>query len=210
MKEGLEEKKKRAALILRRLKKAYPNADTALHYTTPMQLVVAVILSAQTTDAHVNRVTEALFKKYRSAKDFASAPAATFTKEVSSVNFFNNKAKNIIAAARSIEKEHGGVVPDTMERLVALPGVGRKTANVILWHIYGRAEGIVVDTHVRRVANALGLTNNQDAVKIERDLMALFPKKEWGRIGNLFQAYGRGALPARGKGKDEDCLIGLY
>lgn len=208
--ESIDDKKKRAALILRRLKEAYPDADTALHYSTPMQLVVAVILSAQTTDAHVNRVTESLFKKYRSAKDFADAPAATFTREVSSVNFFNNKAKNILASARMIEREHGGVVPDTMEQLVALPGVGRKTANVILWHIYGRAEGIVVDTHVRRVANALGLTDNHDAVKIERDLMALFPKKEWGRVGNLFQAYGRGAMPARGKGKDEDCLAGLY
>ena len=208
--ENVEDRKKRASAILRRLKKAYPDADIALKFTTPAQLLCAVVLSAQTTDAHVNRVTEPLFKKYKSIADFASADPKVFTGEVSSVNFFNNKAKNIIRACEIIAGEHSSTIPDDIEVLVTLPGVGRKTANILLWHIHHKAQGIVVDTHVRRVANALGLTNHQDPVKIEKDLMELFPQKEWGMVGHYFQAYGRTAMPARGKGKMEDCLIGLH
>lgn len=210
MEESFIEKKKRASAILRRLKRTYPNADIALKFTTPAQLLCAVVLSAQTTDAHVNRVTETLFKKYKSIADFASADPRVFTKEVSSVNFFNNKAKNIIAAARTIRDEYHGRIPDEMDELVTLPDVGRKTANIVLWHIHGKAQGVVVDTHVRRVANNLGLTKYQDPVKIEKDLMELFPQKEWGMLGHYFQAYGRTAMPARGKGKVDDCLSGLY
>lgn len=208
--EDLKAKKHRAAAILRRLKKAYPDADIALKFTTPAQLLCAVVLSAQTTDAQVNRVTEPLFKKYKTIADFANVDSKVFTKEVSSVNFFNNKAKNIIAATRIIRDEHGGVMPDEMEALVKLPGIGRKTANILLWHIHHKSQGIVVDTHVRRVANNLGFTTQQDPVKIEKDLMELFPKKEWGMLGHYFQVYGRTAMPARGKGKMEDCLEGLY
>jgi endonuclease-3 len=217
--EDLKAKKKRAATILRRLKKAYPDADIALRFTTPAQLLCAVVLSAQTTDAHVNRVTEQLFKKYKSIADFAGADPKVFTGEVSSVNFFNNKAKNIIAACGIIASEYSGRIPDDIEVLVTLPGVGRKTSNILLWHIHHKAQGIVVDTHVRRVANNLGLTKHQDPVKIEKDLMELFSQKEWGMLGHYFQAYGRAAMPARlpvrrtqtgGKGKMEDCLAGLY
>jgi len=208
--ESLSDKKKRAAVILRRLKKAYPDAGIALTFTTPAQLLCAVVLSAQTTDAQVNRVTEPLFKKYKTVTDFANADKKVFTKEVSSVNFFNNKAKNILAAARTIRDDYHGKMPDEMEALVQLPGVGRKTANILLWHIYGKARGVVVDTHVRRVANKLGLTAHQDPVKIEKDLMELFPQKDWGMLGHYFQTYGRTASPARGKGKMEDCLAGLY
>lgn len=208
--EDLKDRKKRAVTILRRLKKAYPDADIALRFTTPAQLLCAVVLSAQTTDAHVNRVTETLFKKYKSIADFASADPRVFTSEVSSVNFFNNKAKNIIAATRVIRDEYEGKIPDEIDVLIRLPGVGRKTANILLWHIHHKAQGVVVDTHVRRVANNLGLTTYQDPVKIEKDLMELFPQKEWGMLGHYFQAYGRTAMPARGKGKTEDCLAGLY
>ena len=195
---------------MRVLKKTYPNARIALNYKTPMQLLAAVILSAQSTDAQVNKTTEKLFKKYKTVNDFAGANLKIFTKEVSSVNFYKNKAKFIINSAKKIKLEYGGKLPNDINELVKLTGVARKTANIVQYQIYGKAEGIAVDTHVKRVAYNLGLTNKKDPVKIEQDLMKLYPQKEWGQIEFYFQAYGRNVSPARGKGKDIDRLLGLY
>ena len=195
--------------ILRRLKKHYPDAGTALHYKTPIQFLVAVILSAQATDEQVNKTTESLFQRYKTVKDFANADPKQFEKQVRSVSFYKNKAQYILQTAQTINTQYNGTIPQTLEELVALPGVGRKTANVVLWEIYHTARGVVVDTHVKRVARALGLSANADPEKIEQDLMELYPQKEWGNIGHYFQAYGRTALPARGKPKQEDCLQGI-
>ncbi|MEX2144809.1 MAG: endonuclease III [Candidatus Spechtbacterales bacterium] len=210
MAETLEEKKKRAAKILRRLKKTYPNARIALKYKTPIQLLAAVILSAQSTDKQVDKTTEKLFKKYKMVDDFAGANLKTFTKEVSSVNFYKNKAKFIINSAKKIKDEYNGKLPNDINELVKLPGVARKTANIVQFQVYGKTEGIAVDTHVKRVSRNLKLTNQKDPVKIEQDLMKLYPKKEWGRIEFYFQAYGRTAMPARGKPSISDPLEGLY
>ena len=202
-------KKQRAIEILNRLKKAYPKAGIALTYTTPMQLLCAVMMSAQTTDEQVNKTTEKLFQKYKTPSDFASAKLATFEKEISSINLYRNKAKNIIQTANMIEGQHSGKIPDPLSSLVAMPGIGRKTANVAVWELYKKSEGIVVDTHVKRVAQHFNLTKNTDPEKIEKDLMALYSQKEWGMIGHYFQAYGRTVLKARGKPLTDDCLAGL-
>ena len=178
-KEVPREKKARLGTILRVLKKTYPDAKIALRYTNNIQLLVAVILSAQCTDKKVNEVIEPLFKKYKTARDFARANPRTFEKEIHSTGFFRAKAKNIIAACRKIEKEFGGTLPRSMEKLLTLPGVARKTANVVLGNAYGITEGIAVDTHVMRLSQRLGLTRYTDPVNIEKDLMNSVPKKEW-------------------------------
>ena len=203
-------KQQYAQKILQRLKKQYPNVGTALNYKTPMQFLVAVMLSAQATDEQVNKTTQELFQKYKSVNDFASAELKKFEKEISSVNFFRNKARHILQTARILKTQHKGTIPQTIDELVALPGVGRKTANVVLWEIHNKASGVVVDTHVKRVATRLGLTKNTDPEKIEQDLMAVYPQKEWGGIGHYFQAYGRNVMVARGKAKQDDCLKGFY
>ncbi|MCH7883389.1 endonuclease III [Patescibacteria group bacterium] len=172
-------KKKRAADILKRLKRAYPKAKIALKFGSPIQLLVAVMLSAQCTDKKVNEVTSALFKKYKTAKDFASANIKMLEKEIKSTGFYKAKAKNVIASAKMIEKEYGGRLPKTMDEMIKLPGVARKTANVVLGNAYGVAAGIAVDTHVRQFAQYCGFSKYGDPVKIEKDLMELFPKKEW-------------------------------
>lgn len=210
MKESFEQKQKRAKKIIIKLKKAYPEAGIVLNYKTPMQLLCAVILSAQSTDAQVDRVTEKLFEKYKTVNDFASANLKVFTREVSSVNFYKNKAKFIIGSARMIRDECGGKLPRDINEMVKLPGVARKTANIVLQNVYDIVQGIAVDTHVIRVSNNLGLTKEKNPVKIEQDLMELYPKKEWGRVAYLFQFYGRTAMPARGKTKTDDVLRGLY
>lgn len=197
---------KQALEILAKMKKAYPDAQIALRYHTPMQLLCAVIMSAQATDEQVNKTNDRLFQKYKNVSDFASAYESVFEKEISSVNFFRNKARNIVQTARIIQETYHGDVPRTIDELVELPGVGRKTANIVLWELYGMAVGVVVDTHVRRVALALGFTKHKDPVKIEQDLMKVFPQKEWGMIGHYFQAYGRTVLRARGKPLMEDFL----
>jgi endonuclease-3 len=191
------EKKKTVAEIIRRLKKEYPGAKTALGFTTPFELLVATVLSAQTTDVHVNKVTRDLFGKYRSVGDFARVPLDRLKKDVSSVNFFNNKAKNIQGAARMIVERFGSEVPRTMEELVSLPGVARKTANIILYDAYGISEGIAVDTHVKRLSQRLGLSDFDDPVKIERDLMEVAPSKEWGRLSHLLISHGRKVCTAK-------------
>ena len=191
------ERKKRAAQIVRYLKKAYPAPKTELYYTKPFQLVAAVMLSAQCTDKVVNRVTQPLWKKYKTPKDFAAAHQAEFTQEISSVPFFRNKAKAIIAAAQIIQKEHGGKVPDTEGALVALPGIGYKTAHVILGELYDRWEGIPTDTHVKRFAKRFDLTDQEDLTKISKDLEALIPKKDWKYVNNGLVLYGRYVCGAR-------------
>lgn len=197
MSESFEQKKKRARRILDHLKKAYPNARIILKYDNNIQLLTAVILSAQCTDKKVNEVTEKLFKKYKTVGDFANANLKTFEREIRSCGFYHNKAKNIISAAEMIRDKFRGKLPKTMEQMLTLPGVARKTANVVLGNAYGIVEGIAVDTHVRRVSQHLGLTREQNPVKIEQDLMKLFNKKYWFALTYLFIEYGRGVHTAK-------------
>lgn len=202
--------RRRAAKILARLKKLHPNAKIALQYKTPMQLLVAVMLSAQTTDKQVNKVTEKLFKRYKTSDDFANAKLSTFAREIKSTGFYKTKAKNVIAAARMIRDRFGGKLPRTIEEMTKLPGVGRKTANIVLGNIYGVAEGIAVDTHVARLAQKFKFSGSRDPKKIEQDLMALFPKKEWLKLSYYFQAHGRTCCTARKKNKKDCALSDLY
>jgi len=197
MAESFEQKKKRAAKIFERLTKAYPNAKIVLNYKNNIQLLAAVILSAQCTDKKVNEVTEKLFKKYKTVDDFAKANLKTFEQEIRSTGFYHNKAKNIIAAAKMIRDKFGGKLPKTMDEMLLLPGVARKTANVVLGNAYGVVEGIAVDTHVRRVSRHLELTTEQNPEKIEQDLMKLFNKKDWFLLTYLFVEYGRGVHTAK-------------
>src|SRR5881397_2857013 len=173
------ERKARARKIIARLRREYPDATCALHHQSALELAVATILSAQCTDARVNMVTPHLFAKYRTAADYASADPRVLEKEIQSTGFFRNKTKSIVGMAQALVERHGGQVPRTMEELTRLPGVGRKTANVVLGAGYGIASGIVVDTHMARVATRLGLTRQTDPVKIERDLLAAVPPTEW-------------------------------
>ena len=189
--------KRYAAKVTRRLAADYPDVECALTYRTPLQLLVATILSAQCTDVRVNLVTKDLFKKYRKATDFAVAPIADLEKAVQSTGFFRNKAKNIKACCQRLVDEHGGRVPKDLETLVALPGIGRKTANVVLGTAYGIASGVVVDTHVSRISQRLGLTKKKDAVKIEYDLIAQLPKKQWIDFSHRMIHHGRAICDAR-------------
>jgi endonuclease-3 len=189
--------KKHAARIVRRLAKAYPNAECALEFRTPLQLLVATILSAQCTDRRVNLVTKDLFRKYRSAADFAAAPLPELEKAIQSTGFFRNKARNIKACCQQLVDRFEGEVPEEMESLVGLPGVGRKTANVVRGTAFGVASGVVVDTHVTRIARRLGLTEQTDAVKIERDLMELIPRSQWIDFSHRLIHHGRQICVAR-------------
>jgi endonuclease-3 len=189
---------KKIAEIIRRLKKEYPGTpQTVLRFSTPFELLVATILSAQTTDVLVNRVTADLFKKYRSVQDVADTTPEKLAQDIRSVNFFNNKAKNINTTAKMIIGKFSGEVPRTMEELVSLPGVARKTANIVLSSGFGINEGIAVDTHVKRLAYRLGLTKHDDPVKIEQDLIAITPKKEWGHLSHLLIFHGRKVCQAK-------------
>lgn len=183
--------------IIKYLSKLYPHPKSALLHKTPFQLLVATMLSAQTTDKLVNTVTPALFEKYKTPKDFADAPIKEIDEMIKKVNFHNNKSKNIKAAARIIVDRHNGEIPQTMEELDALPGVARKTANVVLSDAFHKPAGIVVDTHVIRLANKLGLTNHKDPVKIEKDLIKIVPKEEWQYFGHYLVYFGREYCPAR-------------
>lgn len=183
--------------ILRILKKLYPNPACALQYRTPWQLLVAVILSAQCTDKKVNEVTAVLFKKYRTLDDYVNAKPKEFEHDIYSTGFYRAKTKSILSAAKTIKEKWGGKLPKTMREILTIPGVGRKTANVVLGELYGTTEGIAVDTHVIRLARLLGLTTHRDAVKIERDLMAIVPKEEWARFSHMLILYGREYCPAR-------------
>lgn len=195
-------RRKRAQKIVAYLKRAYPQPKTELAYTYPFQLVVSVILSAQCTDKVVNRVTDQLFKNYKAVQDFAHADLDTFTREISSVTFFRNKAKAIIAAAQMVVKSppaggFGGKVPRTADELQKLPGVGYKTAHVVLGELYDIWEGIPTDTHVKRFAYRFDLSKHTDLKKISKDLEALIPKKDWKYVNNGLVLYGRYVCPAR-------------
>ena len=185
------DKPAKAKEILKRLKKFYPDAKIRLNYGNHIQLLAAVILSAQCTDKKVNEVTEKLFRKYKTARDFARANRARFEQEIKSTGFYRAKAKNIINACKMIECDFGGKLPKTMAEMIQLPGVARKTANIVLGNAYGIVEGIAVDTHVRQFANYCGLSNHHDPVKIERDLMELFPKKYWFKLAYMIINYNR-------------------
>jgi len=198
--------KARVRKIIARLEKAYPDATCALHHKTALELLVATILSAQSTDARVNMVTPALFAKYKTAEDFARADPRVLEQEIHSTGFFRNKTKSIIGMAQALVERHGGMVPDTMGQLVQLPGVGRKTANVVLGTWFGKNEGIVVDTHVQRLATLLALTKEKDPVKIERDLMALVLRDKWTWFSHTLILHGRRVCIAR-RPKCEVCVI---
>ncbi len=192
MKESL-----RISKIIQTLDKLYPTPETALHHKNAFEMLVATILSAQCTDARVNLVSPALFKKYPSAKAFAKADPLQLEKDLNSINFFRNKARNIRAAATLLLEKHGGEVPHTMEELTELPGVGRKTANVVLGVVHHKAEGVVVDTHVTRLSYRLGFTKNNDAKKIEKDLIKIIPQEKWIDFSHLLILHGRAVCKAR-------------
>lgn len=183
--------------IIRLLEKEYPKAGIQLKYRNKMQLLVAVILSAQCTDERVNKVTEKLFKKYRTVKDFAKANQKELEKQIFSTGFYKNKAKNIILTAKTLQNKFNGKIPSTMNELLLLPGVARKTANVVLQNGFNKVEGIVVDTHVKRLSNRIGLSFEKTPEKIEKDLMKKINKKHWKKISNLLIFHGRKVCKAK-------------
>lgn len=187
----------RAARIIKNLKKLFPHAKIALHFSNPWELMVAVQLSAQCTDKKVNEITPALFKKYRKLDDYVRANPRDFEKLIHSCGFFRAKTRNILACAKMVKEKFNGKLPRTMAEMLTLPGVARKTANVVLGNAYGVVEGTAVDTHVIRLSKKLGLTKHTDTVKIERDLMAILPKKEWFAFTYRLIEYGRKYCPAR-------------
>jgi len=192
--------------ILPLLKKEYPQAKIALNFSNSLEILVATVLSAQCTDERVNMVTKSLFKKYRKVQDYAKANLKTFEQEIRSTGFYRNKAKNIISTAQKIIKNFGGKLPDSMDKLLQLPGVARKTANIVLFNGFGKIDGIAVDTHVRRLSQRLGLTKNQDPEKIEQDLMKILDKKEWGKFSYLLINHGRKICDAK-KPKCLECIL---
>jgi endonuclease-3 len=198
--------RRHAAKVIRRLKADYPEAPCALNYKTPFQLLIATILSAQCTDERVNIVTKALFRKYKTAADFAAAPLHDIEQAVQSTGFFRNKAKHIKACSTELVDQHGGKVPRELETLVGLAGVGRKTANVVLGTAFGLPAGVVVDTHVGRLSRRLGLTQEKDAVKVERDLMKLLPRQEWIQFSHRMIHHGRAICAAR-RALCKDCSM---
>lgn len=187
---------KRSAKILRLLERAYPDATCALIYQNPLELMVATILSAQCTDVLVNKVTPELFKRYKTARDYAKAPLERLERDLSRVNFYRNKAKSIKAACQLLVDEYGGKVPKTMEKLIKLPGVGRKTANVILGNAFNIQAGIVVDTHMIRLTQRMGLSRQKDRDKIEQELLPLVPKENWTRFSHVMIQHGRSLCKA--------------
>lgn len=176
--------------ILSRLEEVFPN-KLELNFSNPLELLIAVILSAQTTDKKVNQLTERLFRKYKTCEDYLRVPIEELERDISSVNYYRNKAKFIKAACQKIMEEFGGIVPDNMEALTTLPGIGRKSANIILYNAFGKNEGVAVDTHVARVSQRLGLTKENKPEKIERDLMQQVPREHWGKFSNLLILLGR-------------------
>jgi len=192
--------------VLTLLKKEYPDAEIALNFGNPLEILVATVLSAQCTDERVNMVTKSLFKKYRKIQDYAKADLKSFEQEIRSTGFYHNKAKNIISAAQKMVKNFDAKVPDSMDKLIELPGVARKTANIVLFNGFGKVEGIAVDTHVRRVSQRLGLTKNEDPDKIEQDLMKQLDREEWGKFSYLLIDHGRKICDAK-KPKCLECIL---
>ncbi|MAG12185.1 endonuclease III [bacterium] len=194
--------KKRAQQLLRALKKLFPHPKMVLKYSNNWELLVAVVLSAQCTDKKVNEVTAELFKKYKTLDDYVRAKRIAFERDIRPTGFYRNKAKNILTSAKIVKKEYDGKVPNTMEEILKLPGVARKTANIVLGNAFGVVEGIAVDTHVKRLSRRFGLANEQNPEKIEKDLMRLFPKKEWLKFNHRMIEYGRNYCSARSCPKD--------
>lgn len=201
-----KELKERTLKIIRRLKSEYPDVRCSLNYSNPLELLIATILSAQCTDERVNKVTADLFRKYRRCEDYMSVEQTELEKDIHSTGFYRNKAKAIQAACRIIAEKHKGRVPETMDELLALPGVARKTANVVLGNAFGITSGIVVDTHVARLSERLGLTEQNQPEKIERDLMELVPRKDWIDFSHLLVTHGRKVCNAR-KPLCEVCVV---
>lgn len=200
--DKFKSKKKLAKKYLKVLKNLFPDAKMVLRYSNHWELLVAVILSAQCTDKQVNIVTEKLFKKYRRLEDYLLVQPKEFEKDIFSTGFYRNKTKNILSAAKMVKEKFGGKIPMNMEEILSIPGVARKTANVVLGNAYGIVEGIAVDTHVRRLSIKLGLTDYVDPNKIEQDLMKIIPKKDWFLFTYLIIEYGRNICPAR----KHDCI----
>ncbi|AGC69170.1 endonuclease III [Thermoclostridium stercorarium subsp. stercorarium DSM 8532] len=194
--------------IIEELERLYPDAGCSLTYSTPLQLLIATQLAAQCTDERVNIVTKELFKKYKTAEDFANADLKALEQDIRPTGFYRNKARNIKECCRMIIEKFNGEVPDSMEKLLMLPGVGRKTANVILGNIYN-IPGIVVDTHAKRLSNRMGLTKEEDPVKIEFDLMKIIPREKWSKFSNQLVFHGRAVCKAR-KPDCEACSIRPY
>jgi len=199
-------KKARAIEVFARLKLAHPDAHCELDHETPLQLLMATILSAQCTDKRVNMVTPSLFKRFPTAQALADAKQEELEEMIKSTGFFRNKAKSLIGLGKALVERHGGAVPDSMETLVKLPGVGRKTANVILGNAFGKNEGVVVDTHVGRLSLRLGLTRETDPVKVERELMPLIPREDWTMLAHVLVFHGRRICYARTP-KCEICVL---
>ena len=193
----IDNRKKIALVVARELRVLFPDAKIALNHSNPWELLVAVILSAQCTDKKVNEVTEKLFAKYKTLEDYVNATQLEFQQDIFQTGFYHNKAKNILASAKIIKEKYQGKIPCTMEQLIQLPGVARKTANVVLGSACGVYVGIAVDTHVRRLSNLLGLSPEKNPDKIERDLMQIFPKPEWPKISYRLIEYGRKYCPAK-------------
>jgi endonuclease-3 len=200
------EPKQRATKIIELLEKQYPNAKTALNYSNPLEILVATMLSAQTTDERVNIVTQNLFKKYRTPQDYANADIKELEQDIRSTGFYHNKARNLKKCCRLLVEKYHSQVPKTMEELLELSGVARKTANIVLYNAYGIISGIAVDTHVRRVSQRLGLTEHDDPAKIEQDLMQITPKDKWMKLTDLLIFHGRQVCIAR-KPKCEICVL---
>jgi endonuclease-3 len=186
-----------ASKVWRCLRKRWPDARCTLDFENPLELLVATVLSAQCTDERVNKVTKNLFKKHKTARDYAAVKPQELEQDIRSTGFYRNKAKSILGTAKILQEKHEGRVPDTMDELVELPGVARKTANVVLGTAFGKAEGVVVDTHVHRLSKRLALTEHDDPVKIERDLMTLFPRRDWTALGHALVLHGRHVCRAR-------------
>ncbi|QDT64582.1 endonuclease III [Calycomorphotria hydatis] len=204
-----QELKRHGSLVCRRLKKRYPDAECALHHDSPFQLLVATILSAQCTDERVNLTTPALFKKYPTAEKLAAASQESVEKLIQSCGFFRSKANNLLGMAQAVVNEHDGEIPNDLESLVKLPGVGRKTANVILGVTFRKATGVVVDTHVKRISNRLGLTTSQNPEIIERDLMRVLPKSQWIDYSHRIIHHGRQICKARNPNCEECPLLSI-
>lgn len=196
--------KKRAQIVNETLAKLLPNVKCALHYSNPLELLIATILSAQCTDKMVNIVTEKLFEKYKTIDDYVNATQEEFEVDIKSTGFYRAKAKNILNTVKIIKEKFNGVVPNTMDELITLSGVARKTANIVLGNAYGVVVGIAVDTHVRRLSQKFGLTKNDDPVKIEQDLMKIIPQKDWFMFSHRIVEYGRLYSPAQKRNDDTD------
>lgn len=203
-------KQEKVKEITLRLRKIYPHPKIALHFSTPLELLIATMLAAQTTDKLVNQITPVLFSKYKTANDYAHAPVEELELLISKVNFYRNKAKAIREASKIIDEQYRGNVPNTMQALDALPGVARKTANVVLGSAFHNAEGIVVDTHVMRLSKKLGLTDKKTPEKIEEDLMQIVPKNDWIDFPNMLTLFGREYCPAKAKSCAHTALGDLF